>query len=36
MSLGIAKGTEITLVVEGEDEEKFADELVEFINNLSE
>ena len=36
MSLGIAKGTEITLVVEGEDEEKFADELVEFVNNLSE
>ena len=36
MSLGLAKGTEITLVVEGEDEEKFADELVEFVNNLSE
>lgn len=36
MSLGIAKGTEITLVVEGVDEEKFADELVEFVNNLSE
>lgn len=36
MSLGIAKGTEITLVVEGEDEEKFADELVEFVDNLSE
>lgn len=36
MSLGIAKGTEISLVVEGEDEEKFADELVEFVNNLSE
>ncbi len=36
MSLGIAKGTEINLVVEGEDEEKFADELVEFVNNLSE
>lgn len=36
MSLGIAKGTEITLVVEGDDEEKFADELVEFVENLSE
>lgn len=36
MSLGIAKGTEITLVVEGEDEDKFADELVDFIENLSE
>ncbi|BFL72506.1 MULTISPECIES: HPr family phosphocarrier protein [Anaerococcus] len=36
MSLGIAKGTEIKLIVEGEDEDKFADELVEFIDNLSE
>lgn len=36
MSLGIAKGAEITLVVEGEDEDKFADELVEFIDNLAE
>ncbi|MCI7238306.1 MAG: HPr family phosphocarrier protein [Anaerococcus sp.] len=36
MSLGIAKGTEITIAVEGDDEDKFADELVDFINNLSE
>lgn len=36
MSLGIAKGTEIKLVVDGEDDEKFADELVEFIENLAE
>ena len=36
MSLGIAKGTEIKLVVEGHDEEKFADELVEFVENLAE
>lgn len=36
MSLGIAKGTEIKLIVEGDDEEKFADELVEFVVNLAE
>lgn len=36
MSLGIAKGTEITLIAEGEDEGKFVDELVDFIENLSE
>ncbi|WP_311491699.1 HPr family phosphocarrier protein [uncultured Anaerococcus sp.] len=36
MSLGIAKGTEIKLIVEGDDEEKFADELVEFVENLAE
>ena len=36
MSLGIAKGTEINLVVEGEDEDKFLGELVEFIENLAE
>lgn len=36
MSLGIAKGTEITLIAEGENEEKFVDELVDFIENLSE
>jgi len=36
MSLGIAKGTEIKLIVEGDDEEKFADELVEFVGNLAE
>ena len=32
MSLGIAKGTEITLIAEGEDEEKFVDELVDFLS----
>ena len=36
MSLGISKGTEIKLVVEGDDEEKFADELAEFIEDLAE
>ena len=36
MSLGIAKGKEIKLIVEGDDEEKFADELVEFVENLAE
>lgn len=36
MSLGIAKGTEIELVIDGEDDEKFADQLVDFIKNLSE
>lgn len=36
MSLGIAKGTEIKLIIEGDDEEKFADELVEFVENLAE
>lgn len=36
MSLGIAEGTEIKLIVEGDDEEKFADELVEFVENLAE
>lgn len=36
MSLGIAKGAEIQLIVEGEDDDKFADELVEFIDNLAE
>jgi phosphocarrier protein HPr len=35
MSLGISKGTEIGIIVEGEDEEDFADKLVSFINNLS-
>ena len=30
LSLGIASGTKITLVVEGEDEEKAAKELVEY------
>ena len=32
MSLGISKGT----IVEGEDEEAFADKLTDFIDNLSE
>ena len=36
MSLGIAKGTEIKLIVEGDDDEKFDDELVEFVENLAE
>ncbi|WP_099320757.1 MULTISPECIES: HPr family phosphocarrier protein [unclassified Anaerococcus] len=36
MSLGIAKGAEIELVIDGEDDEKFADQLVDFIKNLSE
>lgn len=36
MSLGVSKGTEITIRVIGEDEEKYVDEIVEFIENLSE
>ena len=36
MSLGIAKGAEIELVIDGEDDEKFEDQLVDFIKNLSE
>ncbi|MDO4662417.1 MAG: HPr family phosphocarrier protein [Tissierellia bacterium] len=36
MSLGISKGTEIKLIVEGENEEEYLDKLVEFIENLSE
>ena len=36
MSLGISKGAEIELVIDGEDDEKFADQLVDFIKNLSE
>ncbi|MCI5839639.1 MAG: HPr family phosphocarrier protein [Peptoniphilaceae bacterium] len=36
MSLGISKGTEINLIVEGENEEEFLDKLVNFIGNLSE
>ena len=35
MSLGISKGTEITVRVDGENEEKILDEVVNFINNLS-
>ncbi|WP_058990463.1 HPr family phosphocarrier protein [Anaerococcus rubeinfantis] len=36
MSLGISKGTEIGIIVEGEDEEAFADKLTDFIDNLAE
>lgn len=36
MSLGISKGTEIGIIVEGEDEDAFADKLADFISNLSE
>ena len=36
MSLGISKGTEIGIIVEGEGEEEFADKLTDFIDNLSE
>lgn len=34
MSLGMRKGSEITLFVEGEDEENFIEELATFISNL--
>ncbi len=34
MSLGISKGTEIVLRVDGSDEENTAKEVVEFIENL--
>ncbi|MDO4594859.1 MAG: HPr family phosphocarrier protein [Tissierellia bacterium] len=36
MSLGISKGTEINLIVEGENEEEYLNKLVDFIENLSE
>lgn len=36
MSLGISKGTEITLRVNGEDEEVYLNKLYDFIDNLSE
>lgn len=34
MALGISKGTEITVRVNGENEQENLDKLVEFINNL--
>ena len=34
LSMGLKKGTEITLRVSGENEEKFLNSLVEFILNL--
>ncbi len=34
LSLGLRKGGTITLQIEGDGEEKFAGELVEFIENL--
>lgn len=34
LSLGVAKGTEITLWVDGTEEEAFADSLAEFVLNL--
>lgn len=36
MSLGISKGTEINVIVNGEDEEQYLEKLVDFIENLSE
>lgn len=35
MSLGISKGTEITVRVHGEDEEENLDKVVDFITNLT-
>ena len=35
MSLGISKGTEVTLRVDGENEEKTLEEVVNFIENLA-
>ena len=35
MSLGVSKGTEITLRVDGENEEKTLGEVVNFIENLA-
>ena len=34
MSLGMRKGSEITLMVDGENEEKFIEELANFIETL--
>lgn len=34
MSLGMRKGSEITLIVDGENEEKFINDLATFIENL--
>lgn len=36
MSLGISKGTEILVRVTGEDEDKHCNDIVEFIENLTE
>ena len=36
MSLGISKGTEVTVRVNGEDEEENLNKVVEFIQNLAE
>ena len=36
MSLGISKGTEITVRINGEDAEENVDKVVDFIQNLSE
>lgn len=36
MSLGISKGTEVTIRVNGEDEEENLNKVVEFIQNLAE
>ncbi len=36
MSLGISKGTEVTVRVNGEDEEENLNKVVEFIQNLGE
>ncbi len=36
MSLGISKGTEVIVRVNGEDEEENLDKVVEFIQNLAE
>ena len=35
MSLGISKGTEVTLRVDGENEEKTLEEVFNFIENLA-
>ncbi|MGE5613463.1 MAG: HPr family phosphocarrier protein [Bacillota bacterium] len=36
LSMGLKKGTEITLRVTGENEQEFLDSIVEFIQNLEE
>lgn len=36
MSLGISKGTEINVIVEGEGEKEYLDKVVNFIESLSE
>lgn len=35
MALGISKGTEITLRIEGDNEQENLDKLIEFIENLA-